>query len=78
MDDGQTARFFVDQSGMNILNWQKERQDAERKRLGPAWVDHDLVYARDGFKLDRGRRADTGPGEDLGALAHPAHLAEAP
>ncbi|MGW4565134.1 tyrosine-type recombinase/integrase [Streptomyces sp. NPDC004561] len=39
---------------MNVLKWQKERQDAERARRGSAWVDHDLVFARDGFKLYRG------------------------
>lgn len=26
----------------------------ERARLGSAWVEHDLVFARDGFKLYRG------------------------
>ncbi|MFD8934324.1 hypothetical protein ACFV0R_03580 [Streptomyces sp. NPDC059578] len=36
------------------LKWQKERRDAERERLGDLWVDHDLVFARDGFKLSRG------------------------
>ncbi|GGS95287.1 hypothetical protein GCM10010206_67410 [Streptomyces cinerochromogenes] len=46
--------IYVDQAQMNILKWQKERQDAERERLGDLWVDHDLVFARDGFKLYRG------------------------
>ncbi|MER5691725.1 tyrosine-type recombinase/integrase [Streptomyces mirabilis] len=48
------ALIYVDQSVMNVLKWQKERHDAERARLGAAWVDHDLVFARDGFKLYRG------------------------
>lgn len=38
----------------DVLKWQKERQDAGRGRLGSAWTDHDLVFARDGFKLYRG------------------------
>ncbi|MFE3945846.1 tyrosine-type recombinase/integrase [Streptomyces sp. NPDC059118] len=53
-DGDNNARIYVDQSVMNVLKWQRERQDAERKRLGPAWMDHDLVFARDGFKLYRG------------------------
>ncbi|MEU8587708.1 hypothetical protein AB0C59_12015 [Streptomyces sp. NPDC048664] len=56
-----------------MLNWQKQRQDAERARLGSAWVDHDLVSARDGFKLYRGEaggRQD--PRERVGSVAHHA------
>ncbi|WNF26186.1 hypothetical protein RI138_04800 [Streptomyces sp. C11-1] len=53
-DGDDNAVIYVDQSVMNVLKWQKERQEAERKRLGSAWVDHDLVFARDGFKLYRG------------------------
>jgi hypothetical protein len=48
------ARIYVDQSVMNVLKCQKERQDAERERLGSAWVDHDLSFGRDGFTLYRG------------------------
>lgn len=53
-DGDDNALIYVDQSVMNVLKWQKERQDEERKRLGSAWVDHDLVFARDCFKLYRG------------------------
>ncbi|ARX82331.1 hypothetical protein SMD44_01741 [Streptomyces alboflavus] len=53
-DGDDNALIYVDQSVMNILKWQKERQDAERRRLGAAWTDRDLVFARDGFKLYRG------------------------
>ncbi|MGW6600252.1 tyrosine-type recombinase/integrase [Streptomyces sp. NPDC055036] len=53
-DGDDNAVIYVDQSVMNVLKWQKQRQDAERKRLGAAWVDDDLVFARDGFKLYRG------------------------
>ncbi|GAA2231952.1 site-specific integrase [Streptomyces amakusaensis] len=53
-DGDANARIYVDQAVMNVLKRQKERQDAEREQLGPAWVDHDLVFARDGFKLYRG------------------------
>ncbi|MEU7427669.1 hypothetical protein [Streptomyces sp. NPDC040750] len=60
-DGDDNALIYVDQSVMNVLKWQKERQDAERARLGSAWVDHDLVFARDGFKLYRG---ETGGPQD--------------
>ncbi|MBH1936641.1 hypothetical protein I5Q34_20570 [Streptomyces sp. AV19] len=53
-DGDDNAVIYVDQSVMNVLKWQKRRQDAGRARLGDAWVDHDLVFARDGFKLYRG------------------------
>ncbi|MFC9739430.1 hypothetical protein ACFU90_02835 [Streptomyces noursei] len=39
---------------LNALKRQRKRQDAERERLGSTWTDHDLVFARDGFKLYRG------------------------
>lgn len=73
------ALIYVDQSVMNVLKWQKERHDAERARLGAAWVDHDLVFARDGFKLYPGRgRRPAGPREGLRPLADPADATEAP
>lgn len=53
-DGDANAVVYVDQCVMNVLTWQKERQGAERERLGSAWTDHDLVFARDGFKLYRG------------------------
>ncbi|MFE5853719.1 hypothetical protein ACFQ61_10960 [Streptomyces sp. NPDC056500] len=53
-DGDDNAIIYVDQALMNVLKWQKERQDAERERLGDLWMDHDLVFARDGFKLYRG------------------------
>ncbi|MFK0044494.1 tyrosine-type recombinase/integrase [Streptomyces sp. NPDC090741] len=53
-DGDADAVIYVDQSVMNVLKWQGERQQAERERLGPAWTD-DLVFARDGFKLYRGQ-----------------------
>ncbi|GAA2646789.1 hypothetical protein [Streptomyces lunalinharesii] len=48
------AVIYVDQSVMNVLKWQRERRQVERERLGAVWTDHDLVFARDGFKLYRG------------------------
>ncbi|MFF0296436.1 hypothetical protein ACFYST_22320 [Kitasatospora sp. NPDC004614] len=42
---------------MNVLKWQWERQQQERALLGAAWADHGLVFARDGFKLQKGRQA---------------------
>lgn len=53
-DGDANAIIYVDQSVMNVLKRQKARQDAERARMGTAWTDHDLVFARDGFKLYRG------------------------
>ncbi|WP_351235130.1 hypothetical protein [Streptomyces sp. NPDC002133] len=77
-DGDDNALIYVDQAVMNVLKWQKERQDVERQRLGSAWTDHDLVFARDGFKLYRGEAGGTaGPGEGLGTVAHPAHPVEA-
>ncbi|GAA3377763.1 hypothetical protein GCM10020367_54730 [Streptomyces sannanensis] len=37
-----------------VAGRQKQRQDAERERLGDGGVDHDVVFARDGFELYRG------------------------
>lgn len=53
-DGDDNAVIYVDQSVMNVLKWQRERQNAERERLGSTWVDSDLVFARDAFKLYRG------------------------
>ncbi|WP_146610496.1 MULTISPECIES: hypothetical protein [unclassified Streptomyces] len=53
-DGDDNAVIYVGQSVMNVLKWQRERQNAERERLGSAWADSDLVFARDGFKLYRG------------------------
>lgn len=75
-DGDANAVIYVDQPVINVLKWQRERQDAERKRLGSAWADQDLVFARDGFKLYRGRGGRAaGPREGLGALAHPTEPA---
>ncbi|UED83171.1 tyrosine-type recombinase/integrase [Streptomyces profundus] len=49
--------IYVDQSLTNILKIQKERQEREIARLGEAWTDHDLVFARDGWRLRAGIRA---------------------
>ncbi|GHE98034.1 hypothetical protein GCM10018785_72890 [Streptomyces longispororuber] len=56
-DGDDNAIIYVDQALMNVLKWQRERQQAEKERLGPLWVDHGLVFARDGFKLQKGRTA---------------------
>ncbi|MFJ2605013.1 hypothetical protein ACIO13_08510 [Streptomyces sp. NPDC087425] len=58
----RALRKWYTQALMNVLKWQKERQDAERERLGDLWVDHDLVFARDGFELYRG---EAGGPQDL-------------
>ncbi|MGP4112767.1 hypothetical protein ACTWP5_17895 [Streptomyces sp. 4N509B] len=42
---------------MGVLKIQKERQDREKDRLGEAWTDHDLVFARDGWRLRAADRA---------------------
>ncbi|BAJ32376.1 hypothetical protein KSE_66170 [Kitasatospora setae KM-6054] len=56
-DGDHNAVIYVDQAVMNVLKRQKEHQDEERARLGPGWIDHDLVFARDGFKLQKNRTA---------------------
>jgi hypothetical protein len=42
---------------MNVLKIRKERQEREMARLGSAWGDHDLVFARDGWRLRSADRA---------------------
>ncbi|MFI9258176.1 hypothetical protein ACIGT4_10705 [Streptomyces sioyaensis] len=66
-DGDANAVIYVDQSVMNVLKWQKERQDAERERLGSAWTDRDLVFARDGFKLYRGEAGGPQDSEKVSA-----------
>ncbi|MFJ7907534.1 tyrosine-type recombinase/integrase [Kitasatospora sp. NPDC096204] len=56
-DGDDDAVIYVDQALLNVLKWQKARQDAERALLGTAWVDHGLVFARDGFKLQKAAKA---------------------
>ncbi|WP_282205252.1 tyrosine-type recombinase/integrase [Kitasatospora fiedleri] len=56
-DGDDNAVIYVDQALMNVLKWQRERQRQERALLGAAWVDHGLVFARDGFKLHKGKEA---------------------
>ncbi|MFI7101286.1 hypothetical protein ACIBK8_18160 [Streptomyces sp. NPDC050161] len=53
-DGDDNAIIYVDQALINVLTRQEERQDAEWERLGDLWVDHELVFARAGFKLYRG------------------------
>ncbi|MFJ6123792.1 tyrosine-type recombinase/integrase [Streptomyces griseoviridis] len=52
-DGDDNAIIYVDQALMNVLKWQRERQQAEKEQLGERWVEHGLVYARDGFKLQK-------------------------
>lgn len=79
-DADDNAVICVDQSVINVLKWQKQRQDAERDRLGSAWVDHDLVFARDGFKLYRGEAGGPQDPEKVSArwrtLRNRLHLPE--
>lgn len=42
---------------MGVLKIQRERQDREKARLGETWTDHDLVFARDGWRLRAADRA---------------------
>ncbi|GAA0455582.1 tyrosine-type recombinase/integrase [Streptomyces stramineus] len=51
------AVIYVDQSLMDVLRWQWERQQYEKEVLGDLWVDHGLVFARDSFKLFKRSRA---------------------
>ncbi|WP_157882579.1 hypothetical protein, partial [Streptomyces silvensis] len=59
-DGDDNAIIYVDQALMNVLKWQRERQQAQKERLGALWVEHGLVFARDGFKLQK-RRTAGGP-----------------
>ncbi|QLE74704.1 hypothetical protein FGW37_26735 [Streptomyces rectiverticillatus] len=53
-DDSITSHLRVRAVPLSGLWWQQERQQYEKERLGNLWVDHGLVFARDGFKLYRG------------------------
>ncbi|MCM2390339.1 tyrosine-type recombinase/integrase [Streptomyces albipurpureus] len=79
-DGDDNARIYVDQSVMNVLKRQRERQNVERARLGDAWVDSDLVFARDGFKLYRGEAGGPQDPEKVSArwrtLRNRLHLPE--
>lgn len=66
-DGDDNAIIHVDQALMNVLKWRRERQDEERERLGNLWVDHDLVFARDGFKLYRGEAGGPQDAEKVSA-----------
>ncbi|PNE32649.1 hypothetical protein AF335_19220 [Streptomyces eurocidicus] len=56
-DGDDEAIIYVDAAFLSVLWWQYERQQYEKERLGDRWVDHGLVHARDGFKLQPGRLA---------------------
>ncbi|MFJ4791911.1 tyrosine-type recombinase/integrase [Kitasatospora purpeofusca] len=56
-DGDDAASIYVDQAVMSVLKRQREQQQEERAGLGPAWNDHDLVFARDSFKLFKAGRA---------------------
>jgi integrase len=50
--DGEAGvRIYADQSLMHVLRRQQRRQQAEKALHGQAWSEHDLVFARDAFKL---------------------------
>lgn len=53
-DGDDNAVIYVDQSFMNVLKYQWERQQYEKRRMGSLWVDHGLVFARDGHMLRDG------------------------
>ncbi|GAA1922111.1 site-specific integrase [Streptomyces sodiiphilus] len=55
-DGDDAATIYVDQSVINVLKWQRERQRAEIARLGAAWTDHGLVFARDGHRVHKTSR----------------------
>ncbi|MFJ4093473.1 tyrosine-type recombinase/integrase [Kitasatospora sp. NPDC089913] len=56
-DGDDDAVIYVDPALLKVLRWQWERQQQEKARLGPAWTEHGLVFARDGFKLYKEGRA---------------------
>jgi integrase len=56
-DGDDAATIYVDQSVMAVLKRQRERQEADARSLGSTWNDHDLVFARDGWRLRKDSRA---------------------
>ncbi|MEU8548849.1 hypothetical protein AB0C81_17960 [Streptomyces roseoverticillatus] len=65
-----------DQGLMDVLRWQQERQQYEKPVLGNLWVDNDLVFARDSFKLFKQSRAGgpQDPEKDRGLRERPAQF----
>ncbi|WP_183091243.1 tyrosine-type recombinase/integrase [Streptomyces radicis] len=52
-DGDAAAVIYVDPALMAVLRWQRDRVEAEKRRLGDDWTDHGLVFPRDGFRLRR-------------------------
>ncbi|MEU5427646.1 site-specific integrase [Streptomyces olivoreticuli] len=67
-DGDDNAIIYVDQALMSVLKVQQERQQMWRERLGSLWVDHDLVYARDGYMLREDGITPGGP-QDPGQVS---------
>ncbi|WP_259453998.1 tyrosine-type recombinase/integrase [Streptomyces ginkgonis] len=59
-DGDKSAVIYFDPALKPVLQYQWDAQDYWKKQLGPAWVDHGLVFARDGFKL-QGNAIPGGP-----------------
>jgi integrase len=55
------------------LRHHRERQSAERLRLGPAWEDNDLVFANEVGRLVHATAGRGGPPEDGVRDARPRH-----
>ncbi|MFD7014025.1 tyrosine-type recombinase/integrase [Streptomyces sp. NPDC059928] len=68
-DGDDNAVIYVDQAVLGVLKIQWERQQEWKKLLGPLWVDHDLVFARDGYMLQEGRSLTPGGPQDAGQVS---------
>lgn len=67
-DGDDNAIIYVDQAPMSVLKVRWERQQMWREQLGSLWVDHDLVFARDGYMLRKDGITPGGP-QDAGQVS---------
>lgn len=63
---GKSRVVDLDEATVAVLRSHKVRQAQERLRLGPRWVDQDLVFPHDGNKL--------GPEGTAGGYLNPEHV----
>ncbi|MGX1851085.1 tyrosine-type recombinase/integrase [Streptomyces sp. NPDC055299] len=67
-DGDDNAIIYAGQALMSVLKIQWERQQAWREKLGSLWDDHDLVFARDGYRPRQGGITPGGP-QDAGQVS---------
>jgi integrase len=67
-DGDDNAIIYVDQSLMDVLKIQHGRQQMWKEELGSNWDDHDLIFARDGYRPRKDGITPGGP-QDAGQVS---------